>query len=441
MIINSNTVGIIADDLTGANDTALQFMLNNADTHILLNTEQEPAISDAPQVWAIATETRNIAPEYAFEKVKQATKYLLDKVNPDYFYKKIDSTIRGNIAVEVMSMLEVLEWDAALIMPAFPQENRITVGGYQLLKSVPIERTEMARDPHSPIFESHLPTLLQSQLGNNLKNIVGSIELKTILDGAGPILQAINKLVENGVKIIVADAVSITDLEQLALAMQKSNYKILPVGNAAAGKVLSNEWIPKDEYSEVLPIKLPKLPKFIVSGSATQITLNQIDKYEQSEDFEENSLVIELGMDTILGGVKEDLVNRIVSNLVGSNVVLIHTSKLLNNFDGFSEDTMKADLTKSGLAGAVTDFLAELTKQVLSKCKAVLITLGGETSYKCCNAIDANQLKLIDEVLPAIALSKNATSDQWLVTKSGNLGGVNTLIEILNYFKKHEEQL
>ena len=146
-------------------------------------------------------------------------------------------------------------------------------------------------------------------------------------------------------------------------------------------------------------------------------------------------------MDTILGGVKEDLVNRIVSNLVGSNVVLIHTSKLLNNFDGFSEDTMKADLTKSGLAGAVTDFLAELTKQVLSKCKAVLITLGGETSYKCCNAIDANQLKLIDEVLPAIALSKNATSDQWLVTKSGNLGGVNTLIEILNYFKKHEEQL
>ena len=64
----------------------------------------------------------------------------------------------------------------------------------------------------------------------------------------------------------------------------------------------------------------------------------------------------------------------------------------------------------------------------------------GETSYKCCNAIDANQLKLIDEVLPAIALSKSVNSDQWIVTKSGNLGGVNTLIEILKYFTKHEEQ-
>lgn len=39
MIINSNIVGIIADDLTGANDTALQFELNGADTNILLNNE------------------------------------------------------------------------------------------------------------------------------------------------------------------------------------------------------------------------------------------------------------------------------------------------------------------------------------------------------------------------------------------------------------------
>ncbi len=440
MIINSNTIGIIADDLTGANDTALQFMLNNVDTNILLNTDQEPEKANTSQAWAIATESRNIAPEFAFEKVKLATQYLVEKVNPDYFYKKIDSTVRGNISVEVLSMLEVLGWDAAIIMPAFPQENRITVGGYHLLKGIPIERTEMARDPHSPIYESHLPTLLQSQLGENLKNLVGSIELKTILDGAGPILQTMNKLIENGVKLIVADSVSITDLEQIVLAMQKSNYKILPVGNSAAGRVLSNEWFPRAEKSvEVLPIKIPKLPKFIVSGSATQITSSQIDKYEQSADYEENTLVIELGMDNILAGVKDELVNRIVTNLTGENVVMVHTSKLLNNFDGFSDDTMKADLSKSGLAGAVTDFLAELTGRVLEKTKAVLITLGGETSYKCCNAINANQLKLLDEVLPAIALSKNIKSDQFIVTKSGNLGGVNTLIEIINYFKKHEE--
>ena len=220
--------------------------------------------------------------------------------------------------------------------------------------------------------------------------------------------------------------------------MQKSNYKILPVGTAAAAKVLSNEWFPQDE-EEVLPVKLPTLPKFIVSGSATHITASQIEKLEQSENYEENCLIIELSMNTILSGVEDSLVDRIVSNLGSDNIVLVHTSHLLKNFDGFSEDTINADLTKSGLANVITDFLSDLTKRVLAKKKAILVTLGGETSYKCCNAIGANQLKLVDEVLPAIALGRSVNSDQWIVTKSGNLGGGNTLIEILRYFEKHEE--
>lgn len=438
MIRTSNIVGIVADDLTGANDTALQFKLNGADTNILLDTEVINNNSDLSQAWAISTESRNVSLQDAFEKVKESTQLLVDKINPDFFYKKIDSTVRGNIAVEVLSMLEVLGWDSAVIMPAFPQEGRITVGGYHLLRGIPIERTEMARDPHSPITESHLPTLLKSQLGGNLENLVGEIDLKTIMDGAGPILMKLNELVEQGKKLIVADSVFTTDLEQIVLAMQKSNSKILPVGTAAAAKILSNQWFPQCQEEEILPVKLPKLPKLIVSGSATNITANQIDKLEQSDEYDENCLVIELNVNTILEGVKDELVERVVSNLGNDNIVLIHTSKLLNNFDGFS-DTVNVDLTKSGLAALITDFLADLTKQVLAKKNAILITLGGETSYKCCNAINANQLKLVDEVLPAIALGRSVNSNQWIVTKSGNLGGVNTLIEILKYFEKHEE--
>ncbi len=442
MIINSSIVGIIADDLTGANDTALQFKLNGTDTNILLKNEITKSFLDelGAQAWAIATETRNLEAKEAYEKVKESVELFVKEINPDYFYKKIDSTVRGNIAVEILSILQVLEWDAAIVMPAFPQEGRITVGGYQLLKGVPIERTEMARDPHSPIMESHLPTLLQSQLGENLKDIVGLIDLKIVLDGAGPILVKIKELISAGKKIIIADSASITDIEQIVLAMNKSGFKILPVGNAAAAKVLSNEWFPPQERDkEVLPLKLPKLPKFIVSGSATQITANQIDKFEQSDEYDDNSLIIELNMNTVLAGVQTELVDRIVSNLGENNIVLVHTSKLLKNFDGFNDDAIEANLTKSGLASAITNFLADLCAQVLEKKRAILITLGGETSYKCCNAIEANQLKLVDEVLPAIALSRKFNSDQWIVTKSGNLGGINTLIEILKYFDKHEE--
>ena len=435
MIVNSDTIAIIADDLTGANDTALQFQQQGASTQILLDTEEEPVNLKNTQVWAIYTESRNIDPHEAYEKVKSAVRYFVDKVNPDYFYKKIDSTIRGNIALEVLAMLEVLEWDASVIIPAFPAESRVTVGGYHLLKGIPIERTEMARDPYSPIFESHIPTLLKSQLGEENKNLVGSIELSTVMKGAGPILVKLKELISGGKKLIVVDAMSTVDIEQVMLALGKTEYKILPTGTAAAARILRDLWLPDCEPQHFSKT-IPELPKFVVSGSATQITANQIDKLDESDDFE-NTLILSLDMKTVLDGVSDSLVERVVNNLGNNNIVVVHTSHLIKNFDGFSEDSLNAELTRASLAGVITDFLAELTRRVVEKKDVILITLGGETSYKCCEAIGANQLQLIDEVAPAIALSMDHNA-RWIVTKSGNLGGVNTLIDILKYFEQHE---
>ncbi len=435
MIINSNIVGIIADDLTGANDTALQFYLKGANTQILLSDEIEPLNIKNTQTWAISTESRNVEPEMAYEKVIKAAKMLSEKLNPDYFYKKIDSTIRGNIAVEVLGILASLDYDASIILPAFPAETRTTVGGYHLLKGIPIERTEMARDPQSPIFESHLPTLLKSQISPEYQNLIGQIELKTVMKGAGPILQRINELVNEGKKLIVADAVSTVDVEQVALAIKKCDYKILPAGTAAFAQALSEFWFADLDENEHIIKTFPRLPKFVVSGSATQITANQIEKLENSDEFDD-VLSISLDLKTVLNGVSEELVDRIVSNLRFDNTVMVHTSHLIKEFDGFSEDSLNAELTKANLASVITDFLAELTRHVLAKKEAILITLGGETSFKCCSAIGAYQLQLIDEVAPAIALTLDHNA-QWIVTKSGNLGNANTLIDILRYFDTH----
>lgn len=434
-MIISNLIGIIADDLTGANDTALQFHLRGSNTQILLDHEAFLQNIKNTQTWAISTETRNIEPNLAYNKVKAATKVFVEKLNLEFFYKKIDSTLRGNIAVETLAMLEVLNWDAAVIVPAFPSEGRITVGGYHLLKGVPIERTELARDVHSPIFESHIPTLLKSQLDDEKKDLVGLIELSTIMNGAGPILFKMNELISQGKKLIVADAVSITDIEQIVLAINKSDYNILPTGAAACAQVLGNIWLP-EKTSQFVSKTIPELPKLIVSGSATQLTESQIKKLSDSDDFD-NTYFINLDLRTILEGVNEELIDRIVNNLGQSNIVVVNTSYLIKDFDGFSDDCLNAGLTKSKLASQITDFLAELTKAVVNRRDVILITLGGETSYKCCAAIDSLQLQLVDEVAPAIALSIDHKA-QWIVSKSGNLGSTNTLIDILKYFEQHE---
>lgn len=435
-MIISSLIGIIADDLTGANDTALQFHLRGANTQILLETDIELQNVNNTQTWAVSTETRNMPSDISYEKVKAATQTLIDKLSLEFFYKKIDSTLRGNIAVETLAMLDVLNLDAAIIVPAYPAEGRITVGGYHLIRGVPIERTELARDIHSPIFESDIPTLLKSQLETEQQEIVGLIELSTIMKGAGPILIKINELIKQGKKLIVADAVSITDIEQIVLAINKTDYNILPTGSSACAQVLGNVWLPDKDVQHITKT-IPLLPKFIVSGSATQATAAQIEKLSNSEDFE-NTYFIDLDLKTVLDGVSDELVERVVQNLGIKNIVVAHTSHLISDFDGFCDDSLNAGLTKSKLGFIITDFLAELTKRVVAQKEVILITLGGETSYKACHAIDSLQLQLVDEVAPAIALSIDHKA-QWIVAKSGNLGNANTLIEVLKYFEQYEQ--
>ena len=128
-MILSDLVGIIADDLTGANDTALQFHKKGASTKILLDSDCEPKVKAGTEVWALSSESRNVPPDEAVLKVKKAVSTFTDNFSFDYFYKKIDSTLRGHIALETLTMLLMLEYDAAIIIPAYPQEGRITVGG------------------------------------------------------------------------------------------------------------------------------------------------------------------------------------------------------------------------------------------------------------------------------------------------------------------------
>ncbi len=433
-MIISDMIGIIADDLTDANETALQFHLRGANSQILLNFESSPQNVKNTQVWAVSTATRNQSAEFAQSEVQKATQLFLDNLNLDYFFKKIDSALTGHIGVETLAILETLGWDASVIIPAYPADNKVTVGGYQLVKGQPIERTDVARYNINPIFESHVPTMIRKELGEKA-DLVGTLDLQTIMKGAGPILQKLNTLVKEGKKIIVADAVSITDIEQIILATQKSSYNFLPAGTAATAQVLGNVWLPPME-GEISQKVVPELPKLILSGTGTQTTITQLEALDASEDYE-NTYFIELDMNTLLSGVKKDLVERIQNNLGENNIVVVNASNLIKDFDGFSDDSLNADMTKTKLIEHVSSFLAELTQEVVNNKEVILITLGGETSYKCCSAINSNQLQIIDEVAPAVALTLDHKA-QWIVSKSGHIGGTSSLIDILRYFDQHK---
>ena len=95
------------------------------------------------------------------------------------------------------------------------------------------------------------------------------------------------------------------------------------------------------------------------------------------------------------------------------------------------------NITKTELSSIITDFLGRLTKKIVDLQELILVSVGGETSYKCCHALNSKNLQLIDEVEPAIPLCLDYNS-QWVITKSGNLGNPKTLINIVKYLEQHK---
>jgi len=432
LTLKSKTIGIIADDLTGANDTALQFHLKGCNIQIMLDYTIEPSRKSNTQAWSISTETRNKKPKEAAETVKSATDQIINNFNAEYIYKKIDSTLRGNVAVETLAVLETMKGDAAVIVPAFPAEGRTTVGGYHLLKGVPLERTDVARDPHSPIFQSHIPTRLKQQIDN--PEIIGHIQLMTVMKGAGPVLMELNRLVKEGKKLIIIDAISTTDMEQIALSIEKSNYNLLPCGSAGLAQVLTKSWLPDTKYQHI-PKIIPNLPVFIVSGSMATLSKTQIKKLSESDEFD--CYVLELSLEDVLKEPSEELVTKLLDHLETEKFVVVH----VNISDENEEEKMKElCMEKEQFSVIITDYLAKLSGKVISKQNLIFITIGGETSYKCCNTIGSQQLQLIDEVEPSVPLCLDLEA-QWIVTKSGNFGNPNSLVNILKYFKQHQQKL
>lgn len=432
----SNSIGIVADDLTGANDTALQFFMKGSNTEIILDINSLNENHLNVETWALCNETRNIAPEDAGRIVFEATRVLKEKFGIEYFYKKIDSTLRGNISVEILAMLEATGYDAAIVAPAFVQEGRITIGGYQLLKGIPIERTDAARDPKAPIYESYIPDILKRGLSDNAKELVASIEMKTIAKGAGPIALKLNELISSGKKLIVMDSVSTVDFEQIVLAMQKSTYNILPAGSAGLAHALGAVWL--TEIKPPVQKQVPFLPKLILSGSATSLTALQVKKLEMDTDIE-NTYFVSLRLDDVLKEPDSALVDRIVANLVKDNIVAVHVCDLTEELSNEEAQSKLIDegITKEDLATRITDYLAKLASNIKQKSQFILITIGGETSYRCSKAINCEYLQVVDSILPSIPLCMDSNA-QLIVTKSGNLGTSSTLIDIVKYFEHHE---
>src|SRR5215218_100153 len=119
------TLRLLADDLTGALDTAAEFVRLTGPVSVYWSGAV-PAL--LPASTAVDSGTRELDLDDASLKVNGLAKSL---IGPDISYKKVDSLLRGHTMTELAACLASGSFPVCIVAPAFPYQGRITRGGVQ----------------------------------------------------------------------------------------------------------------------------------------------------------------------------------------------------------------------------------------------------------------------------------------------------------------------
>jgi uncharacterized protein YgbK (DUF1537 family) len=414
---------IIADDLTGAADTGIQFAKQGFHTILfpsgVLNSGFKEQVG-VLKAYAVNTNTRVIEAESAYHSVRDTTKSVTKLLSPDMVYKKIDSTLRGNIGSEIRAVIDATGKDMAFVAPAFPACGRTTLNGVHLVNGKPVSETEASSDPVSPVTESYIPALLRSQFGDG----VGHIDLRSIRFGENALRELILQRIKQGEKLIVFDAIKDHDLKIIARLGISMSDSPLMVGSAGladqiAGLVGQNRtW---GKHSGTLVTK-SEGTIIIICGSLSKITSQQMDEVRKIR----SGKIVKFEGDKLIQDVQQKhfrhIISQVISNVKSSRIIGLQSVKK----DGKSSTEKVAEC----LGCMASEVIRSHPDPV-----AALILTGGDTAMAVFRNLGILQFRMMDELLPGVPYGEVIGGDfngLNIVTKAGAFGDADTLVKCID---------
>jgi uncharacterized protein YgbK (DUF1537 family) len=415
------SIYVITDDLTGANDTAVQFAKKGLRTCVFLDTES--ASEKGLEVVVLNTESRALPAPLAVERVRNAF-HSLSLSESDILFKKIDSTLRGNVVPEVEEALRLSKKEIAIVAPAYPKNRRITVHGTHYVRGIPVAETEAATDPRCPVKLSHIPTLFQSQ--GSLPT--ASIPLEQVRRAT--LREKISTLAQVGRRILIFDAEVEEDLQRIVGEALASGRKSLWVGSAGLAEALSEQYLTirtsRAQGSFTSPAFQSSLspvprPALVILGSMSEVSTQQGEVFAHWAGIE--PLILD-PKETLTGNpmAREKVLESIHTQLrEGKHTLLMsHRHKMEPSSNGSSDPIETLLRTFQGL-GAGIDF---------SLCSGLIVT-GGDIAMAVCEGMGVHSIEVLDETSPGIPLGL-VRGGKWeglpLVTKAGAFGSSDAFI-------------
>ncbi len=408
MVTQARKILIIADDLSGAADCAVACANAGLESLVALNLDAAPGA----EALAVDTDSRRLS---AAEAAALSTSAVVKHGGAALIYKKMDSTARGNFAVEISACLAAMRRAdsarriVAIVAPAFPAFGRTTKDGHQLVHGSRLETTEIWR--HERIAgTAFLPGMLAAAG-------LAAVSLGLAEVRRGDLAAAMQAA--SDCDALVCDAETDEDLQAIAEAGQRFGPRALWVGSAglarflpaAAGFLRTRD----TENREALRTG----PVLCAVGSRSGVSHGQFAMLQEQQGiscFTVAPDMLRQGNEAAGWMLQTAAVAR--AAVVGDVAVRL----------GDAGDADPAESLR--LCMAMGAFLAPH----VAGARGVIVT-GGETARAVLLAAGVATLRLIGEVEPGIPLSSTEGGLR-IITKAGAFGGAKTLLECFEVLRR-----
>ena len=400
---------IVADDFTGANDTGVQLKRRGIDTSVVFTSD---LLAKSESSFVIDTESRSLSEDDAYNKIKDILKNV-ELNNFKYLIKKIDSTLRGNVAKEIKAVDEAYESELVIFAPALPDLKRTTVNGIHMLNDVPITYTEMAKDPIKPVTEDNIARLLESVYNEKVTHFnLDSVRNQLMDFSAG--------------RIFSFDAVTNEDMRTIIKAAMNTGKRILWVGTAAMA-------------DNLFEIERNMKPVLCVVASVSTDTRQQVNHAESKGV----SLVKIPIYDIIENKVEaKKYINQAEYLLKeGKDVILLPSSSYdIEEYIKSNEVGNKAGMSKEEISNFINILIGSISKNVLKmvEVSGIFIT-GGETAIGFFKEVESLGSSIIQEIaigIPLMKLVGGPFEGLKVITKAGAFGGEDAIAYSIRKLKE-----
>ncbi len=377
----------------------------------------------------VLTNTRAL-PEQEAITLLQKIKQEVELTAADYqtgvaFLLRGDSTLRGHVFAEVDVF--ATEDSVCLLVPAFPEGGRTTIGGIHYLENsegkVPVARTEFARDP---VFSYSSEKMVDwvAEVGEGRQAV--SVTLEDYRKSGSKCIAEALLQAEPGT-VVIPDAITTSDLYMIAngLSAAEDQGRKIIVRSASSFAAVRTGLLPRTLNKDEVGINGPVL---LVCGSHTSAATRQLEELARR-----TCAPVVLQTERILAGnaeaakAIEETLNEVLLNLQKLKFAMVSTERIRHSFHH--------DLaTGAKIMQALTEVVSKASTHYTA-----VISKGGITSAQVATeGLSAEYARVIGQLAPGVSfwhLRQSGTREILpYAVVPGNVGHDLTLVEVAALF-------